>query len=81
MLELLEKHFGEKQKAYIIGDRENGKNDEEIKNVLEEKIEEIYNDRKILKELSDENLKSIIEYDGGKIIKEFETFFNRCLNN
>ena len=33
MLELQEKHFGDKQKEFIIGDRENGKNDEKIKAV------------------------------------------------
>lgn len=80
MLELLEKHFGEKQQDYIIGDRENGKNDEKIKKILKQKIIEIYNNRNILKELSEENLKSIIEYDGGKIIKEFEKYFDECLN-
>ena len=35
--------------------------------------------REILKELSKENLESIEEYDGGKIIKEFENYFNECL--
>lgn len=71
--------LGVKQKGYIIGDRENGKNDENIKKILKEKIIELYNNRNILKELSDENLKSIVEYDGGKIIKEFENYFDECL--
>lgn len=73
--------LGEKQQEFIIGDRENGKNDENIKKILKEKIIEIYNNRNTLKELSNENLKSIEEYDGGKIIKEFEIYFNKCLNN
>ena len=71
--------LGEKQKEFIIGDRENGKNDEEIKKILKEKIIKLYNNRNILKELSEENLKSILEYDGGKIIKEFENYFDECL--
>lgn len=73
--------LGEKQRAYIIGDRENGQNDENIKKILKEKIIEIYNNRHILKELSEENIKSIVEYDGGKIIKEFENYFDKCLRD
>lgn len=71
--------LGEKQKEFIIGDREIGKNDENIKKILKDKIIYIYNNRNILKELSDENLKSIVEYDGGKIIKEFDNYFDDCL--
>lgn len=71
--------LGKMQKEYIIGDRENGKNDKEIARNLKNKIIKMYNDRKILKLLSEENQKSIIEYDGGKIIKEFEDYFKECL--
>lgn len=71
--------LGEKQKEYIIGDRKNGQNDEEIKKILKEKIIKLYNNRKILAELSKENLASIEAYDGGKIIKEFENYFEECL--
>ena len=39
----------------------------------------LYNNRNILKELSNENLRSIIDFDGGKIIKEFEKYFDECL--
>lgn len=72
--------FGKKQKQYIIGSRENGKNDENIKSILKQKIIELYNNREKLKELSIENQKSIVEFDGGKIIKEYEKFFDYCLN-
>ena len=71
--------FGVRQQSYIIGSRENGKNDEVIKENLKGKIIELYNDRKKLKELSVENQKSIVEFDGGKFIKEFEMFFDECL--
>lgn len=73
--------LGEKQKQFIIGDRENGKNDENIKKLLKEKILMLYNNRKLLKELSCENIISVKKYDGGKIIKEFEEYFDTCLNN
>lgn len=71
--------FGTKQKEYIIGDRKDGLNDEKIKKALKEKIIYLYNNRKVLKELSEENLKSIVEFDGGKTIKSFEQFFDKCL--
>lgn len=76
---IVEEALGEKQKFFIIGDRKNGENDENIKNALKEKIIEIYNDRGILEKLSKENLESIKKYDGGKIIKEFEKYFEECL--
>ena len=71
--------FGEKQKEFIIGDRENGKNDEEMKLKLKTSIRKIYEDRNILKELSEENQKSVLDYDGGKILKEYETYFDKCM--
>lgn len=71
--------FGNKQKAYIIGDRENGKNDKNIKENLKNKILYLYENRFVLKELSEENMKSINEFDGGKTIKAFESFFESCL--
>lgn len=76
---LVSEALGTKQREYIIGDRLNGENDEEIKKILKEKIIKIYNNRRILEELSQENLKSIVEFDGGKTIKDFEEFFDRCL--
>lgn len=71
--------LGKKQQSYIIGDRNNGNNDDNIRKALKDIIINIYHNREILKELSDENLKSIVEYDGGKIIKEFDKFFDECL--
>lgn len=72
--------LGKKQKEFIVGDRENGKNDEEIKKILKQKIIELYNNREKFKELSEENLKSMVEFDGGKTIKAFEQFFDKCLS-
>ena len=77
---IVQEAFGNKQKSFIIGDRENGKNDENIRIVLKEKIIELYNNRELFKELSKENLKSIVDFDGGKTIKDFEKFFDKCLS-
>lgn len=72
--------LGQKQKEYIIGDRANdGSQDDEIRKKLREKILKLYNNRELLKELSIENIESVKEYDGGKIIKEFEQYFDTCL--
>lgn len=73
--------FGEKQKGFIIGNRENGNNDLEVRNKLKEKIIYLYNNRELFKELSSENIKSIEEFDGGKTIIAFEKFFDECLEN
>lgn len=73
--------FGEKQKEFIIGSREEGKNDEEVKKLLKEKIIYLYQHREILKELSKENMESIEKFDGGKTIQAFERFFNEALKN
>ena len=73
--------FGKLQKEFIIGDRNNGLNDEEVKNNLKDRIIYLYNNRELFKKLSNENLESIKVFDGGKTIKEFENFFDVCLNN
>mgnify|MGYP003291978665 CR=1 FL=1 len=78
---LVSEALGEKQKEFIIGDRENGKNDEEIRKKLKEKIIYLYNNRHLFKELSDENMISIEKFDGGKTIKAFEVFFDMALKN
>ena len=67
--------LGPKEFEYILGDREYGANDEEIKNKLKEKIIYLYNNREKLEELSKENQESIIKYDGGKIIEEYRQYF------
>lgn len=71
--------FGPKQKEFIIGDREDGKNDEKIRENLKERLIYLCNHKEVLKELSQENLISIEEFDGGKTIKAFDKFFEDCL--
>lgn len=73
--------LGKKQHEFIIGSRENGKNDEQIKRNLKEKIIYLYNNRELFKELSNENLVSIQNFDGGKTIRAFDKFFEQFLNN
>ena len=72
--------LGHKEQEFIIGNRENGKNDELIKKLLKEKIIYLYQNRAYLQELSKENMSSIKTYDGGKIKEEFINYFNYCLN-
>lgn len=78
---LVNEALGEKQHEFIIGDRENGKNDEQIKKNLKDRIIHLYKNRELFKELSNENIISIEEFDGGKTIKAFDHFFEQCIDN
>lgn len=71
--------FGELQKEFNIGDRDNGNNDEQVRKNLKEKLIKLHNNRELFKLLSEENIKSIEVFDGGKTIKAFEKFFDKCL--
>lgn len=68
--------LGKMQKNFIIGDRQYGKNDENIRKILKEKIIKLYNNRELLKQLSIENQKAILIYDGGKILAEYKKYFD-----
>jgi len=78
---IVKEALGPKGQEYIIGDRDNGVNDIQIKENLKQKIIYLYNNRHVLKELSDENLKSIVDFDGGKTIKDFDDYFTICLSD
>ena len=71
--------LGPKEQEYIIGDRQNGQNDDLIRANLKNKLLNLYQNRHLLKELSQENINSIKEYDGGKIKEEFAEYFASCL--
>lgn len=73
--------FGPKQKRFNIGDRANGKNDDQIRKRLKEKIIELHDNRQLFKKLSKENIKSIKKFDGGKTIKSFDKFFTDFFKN
>ena len=62
--------FGEKQKKYII---------ERTKDALKDKIKEIYNNKNILKELSEENLIHINEWTWEKKVLLYKQFFDKYL--
>lgn len=63
--------FGEKQKEFII---------ERTKDALKEKIKEIYNNKNIIKELSEENLKQINEWTWKKKALLYKQFFDEKLS-
>lgn len=71
--------FGKYQSQFNIGDRTEN-NSIEIKEKLKEKIIFLYNNRDMFKKLSKENIDKIKKYDGGKIIKEFDKYFENCMN-
>ena len=65
--------LGNKQKRFILKERN--------KDNLKSKILELLNNRGILKQLSEENLKSIKQWDWKNITKEFKLFFDENLKN
>lgn len=73
--------FGKLQRKFIIGDRNNGLNDDEVRKNLKEAIIYLYNHRELFKQIYHENLISIEKFDGGKTIKTFEEFFDACLED
>ncbi len=73
--------LGKKQKDFVIGDRQGGKNDRQIQRRLKEKIIQLYNNRQLFQELSEENLNSINKFYNGKIIEGYKNFFDKCLRS
>lgn len=71
--------FGEKQKRYILGERLAGQNDAEIRENLKEKIIYLYNNRSVLKELSDENYKNSKHFEIGEMKDVYDKYFGECL--
>lgn len=76
---LVQESLGPKQKQYIIGSRENGKNDEEIKKKLKEKIMDLYNNREKLKELSKENYEYCMHDDIEHTYMQYKQYFDDFL--
>lgn len=73
--------LGPKQKEFIIGSRDNGNNDEEIKDNLKAKIKEICLNRDIQKELSKENYEYASFNDIDHLYIEYKKYFDDFLNN
>lgn len=68
--------LGPKQKEFILGSRDNGNNDEEIRRNLKEKIKLIYNNRDILRELSKENYEYAKNNDIDHLYLEYKKYFD-----
>ena len=68
--------LGPKQKEFILGSRDNGNNDEEIRRILKEKIKLIYNNRDILRELSLENYEYAKNNDIDHLYLEYKKYFD-----
>lgn len=66
--------LGEKQKQYILGERIAGKNDNEIREKLKRKIIYLYNNRNILKDLSEENYKLSKHYEIEEMKRVYESY-------
>lgn len=77
---LVQESLGPKQKQYIIGSREDGNNDDEIRKKLKEKIKDLYNNREKLKELSKENYEYCVHDDIEHTYKKYKQYFDDFLN-
>lgn len=71
--------FGPHQKGYILGSRENGKNDAEIKQKLKEKLIYLYENREELNILSEENYEYAKYNDIAHLSEEYKKYFEECL--
>ncbi len=73
---IVEDIFKEKQQNFIIGERINVAYDEEIKQILKDKIICLLTDRKLLGQLSNENL-SIETISTKSIIEKYDDYFEK----
>ncbi len=73
--------LGNKQKEYILGKRIIGQNDEEIRKKLKEKILYLYNNKGILKELSDENYKASKYYEIECMKEKYAKYYDDFINS
>lgn len=67
--------LGPEQKNYIIGKRIIGLNESQIKERLKEKIIYLYNNKDLLKILSDENYKCSKKFEIGEMKEKFNLYF------
>ncbi len=69
-------YLGEKQIKFIIGQREVGKSDEDIKKVLKDKIIQLYQNRELLLELSNENYESSKKINNNVYKDKYKEYFS-----
>lgn len=72
--------LGQEQSQFILGERIIGVNDEQIKQRLKENLIYLYNNRKKLKELSEENLKLSKEYEIDNMKNKYEAYYEKSQN-
>ena len=77
---IVNESFGPLQKEFILGIR-NENNDEDIKKKLREKIIELYNDRSLIKKLSEENYKYSKNNSINNLKDKYTEYFECFLNN
>ena len=68
-------------KQFILGKRVIGINDSQIKEKLKEKIIYLYNNKDLLKILSNENYENSKKFEIGEIKQKFDTYFENFINN
>lgn len=71
--------LGSKQTEYIIGERLLSENEEIIRKKLKEKIKYLYNNKSILKILSNENLKKSQIYEINNMKKDYSEYYEQCM--
>ena len=73
--------LGLEGKQFILGKRIIGINDSQIKEKLKEKIIYLYNNKDLLKILSNENYENSKKFEIGEITQKFDTYFENFINN
>ena len=72
--------LGTKEQEFILGERNIGVNDEIIRNRLKEKIIYLYNNRNVLKELSQENIEMSQYYEIGNMGAKYREYYKKIIN-
>ena len=68
--------LGKLQQKYILGERKIGKNDDEIRNKLKDQLVYLYNNRNVLRELSNENYEFSKKYEIESMKTVYYDYFN-----
>lgn len=68
-------YMGTKQSKFIIGERQIGKSDDKIRKELKNKILELYNNRNLLLEISNENYENSKKFDNRTFKDKYINYF------
>lgn len=72
---VVQEYMGVKQKHFIIGERKIGQEDNEIREQLKSKIIELYNNRELLLELSNENIENAKRFNSKVYKIKYKDYF------